>query len=104
MRDLLSSGQKEEYLEKKNTLAWKKAFDKTKGIKLKDDTELLQKTIKKREHQKIKSKTKWQQRNEKVEDDKSKRQKKRQTNIDKKQAEKKKKIRKTLIKKGRIVE
>lgn len=70
---------------------------------IKDDPELLKKTIKRRESQKDRSKKKWQDRKQKIEGKKDMIQKKRQTNIEKRQKQKKTKKLKLLAKKGKVI-
>ncbi|EDW83352.1 Surf6 [Drosophila willistoni] len=103
INELKEQGETEKVAEIKNDIAWKKAFDKVEGKKVKDDTKLLQKAIKKRKVEKRKAKTKWSERKEKVEHDKSKRQKKRQDNLDKRSKDKKTRKLKKASKKGRII-
>lgn len=100
---LVESGEKVEAKEQKMKQLWKTAFDKTEGIKTKDDAVMLKKTIKKRKVEVKKSKTKWKQRKESVEEKKAAVQKKRQVNIDKRRADNKKTKMKRAVKKGRII-
>lgn len=101
--DLIEQGDVEKATEIKQDLAWKKAFDKTEGKLIKDNTTLLHKSIKRKKVLKKKSKVDWKGRTEKVEKDKMGRQKKRNENIKKKQDEKKKNKLKKLAKRGRII-
>lgn len=100
---LMDSGEKIEAKEQKMKQLWKTAFDKTEGIKAKDDALMLKKTIKKRKVELKKSKTKWQQRKASVEEKKAAVQKKRQENIDKRRSDNKKTKMKRAVKKGRII-
>ncbi|KAH8278439.1 hypothetical protein KR018_003399 [Drosophila ironensis] len=101
--ELKEQGDTEKAAEIQNDIAWRKAFDKVEGKKVKDDTKLLQKAIKKRGKEKKKAKTKWTERKQKVEHDIAKRQKKRQENLDKRSKDKRNKKLKTAAKKGRII-
>ncbi|XP_067144655.1 surfeit locus protein 6 homolog isoform X2 [Centruroides vittatus] len=86
--------------EKKN---WLKAIDKAGGIKVKDNPELLKKSIKKQEQMKRKSQKKWKERKETVEKFKQKKEQKRRENIKAKKQEKINKKIKRAKKKGRIL-
>ncbi|XP_034113205.2 surfeit locus protein 6 homolog [Drosophila albomicans] len=103
INELKEQGDTEKAAEIQNDIAWKKAFDKIEGKKVKDDTKLLQKAIKKRKVEKRVAKKKWTDRKEKVEHDIAKRQKKRQENLDKRSKDKKIKKLKKASKKGRII-
>ncbi|XP_017104197.2 surfeit locus protein 6 homolog [Drosophila bipectinata] len=103
LTELREQGDTEKAAEMQNDIAWRKAFDKVEGKKVKDDTKLLQKAIKKKTKEKKKAKNKWTERKQKVEHDIAKRQKKRQENLDKRSKDKKKKKLKTAAKKGRII-
>lgn len=103
INELKESGETEKALEMKNELAWKKAFDKVDGKKVKDDPKLLYKAIKKRKVEKKKSKKQWTERKQKIEKDISSRQKKRQENLDKRSKDKQKTKLKKAAKKGRVI-
>ncbi|XP_016960105.1 surfeit locus protein 6 homolog [Drosophila biarmipes] len=103
LTELREQGETDKAAEMQTDIAWRNAFDKVEGKKVKDDTKLLQKAIKKRRVEKKKSKTKWTERKQKVEHDKEKRQKKRQENLDKRSKDKKNRKLKTASKKGRII-
>ncbi|XP_030374250.1 surfeit locus protein 6 homolog [Scaptodrosophila lebanonensis] len=103
INELKEQGETEKAAEMQNEIAWKKAFEKVEGKKVKDDTKLLQKAIKKRKVEKRKSKVKWVERKERVEQDIAKRQKKRQENLDKRSKDKKNRKLKKASKKGRII-
>ncbi|XP_016990876.1 surfeit locus protein 6 homolog [Drosophila rhopaloa] len=103
LTELREQGETEKAAEMQTDIAWRNAFDKVEGKKVKDDTKLLQKAIKKRRVEKKKSKTKWSERKQKVDYDKDKRQKKRQENLDKRSKDKKNRKLKTASKKGRII-
>lgn len=101
--ELIEQGNVEKATEIKQDLAWKKAFDKSAGKTVKDNTEMLHKSIKRKKVLKKKSKVDWKNRAEKVTKDIQTRQKKRNDNIKKKQDEKKKNKLKKLAKRGRII-
>lgn len=103
INELKEQGETHKAAEIQNDIAWKKAFDKIEGKKVKDDTKLLQKAIKKRKIEKRVAKKKWTDRKQKVDHDIAKRQKKRQENLDKRSKDKKNKKLKKASKKGRII-
>lgn len=103
INELKEAGETEKALEIKNDLAWKKAFDKVDGKKVKDDPKLLYKAIKKRKVEKKKSKKQWTDRKQKVEHDISSRQKKRNENINKRIKDKQNRKLKKATKKGRVI-
>ena len=61
--------------------AWAKAMDKSEGTKVKDDSKLLKKSIKRRETMKQRSRAKWAERTEKLNEKMNKRQEIRKRNI-----------------------
>lgn len=101
--ELLEQGDTEKVEKIKEDAAWKKAFDKTAGKTVKDNTTLLHRAIHKKVVKKKKSKLEWKDRKAAVEKDIASRQKKRNDNIKKKQDEKKKNKLKKLSKRGRII-
>ncbi|KAF6205410.1 hypothetical protein GE061_019582 [Apolygus lucorum] len=103
LKTLEEKGKVETVKKIKEKLSWDKAIQKAEGVKLKDDVELLKKTIRRKTEIKNKSKKKWDQRKESVDHRKEEAQKKRQENITKKKKEKKTKKIKKSIKKGRVV-
>lgn len=103
IRTLIEAGDKVEAKEQKMKQLWKTAFDKTEGLKVKDDVVMLKKTMKKRKVEVKKSKTKWKQRKETVEEKKNAASKKRQDNLNKRMADNKKIKLKRAVKKGRII-
>ncbi|KAL5277928.1 SURF6 family protein [Megaselia abdita] len=103
INELKEQGEDEKVKEIQSEQAWKKAFDKVEGKKVKDDPKLLIKAIKKKKDVKKKSKREWKERTKKVEAGIASKQKKRQENIDKKKGEKKSKKIKKMTKKGRII-
>lgn len=83
--------------------AWKNVMMKAEGEKVKDDTNLLKKSLKKKEKMKEKRKKKWEERQSQTENRMKAQQDKRQKNIQaRKQAKTDKKI-KRAKKKGRMV-
>lgn len=101
--ELIEAGDKVKATEVKQKLLWKSAFEKTEGVKVKDNVEILQKTIKKRQKLKKKTKVDWKNRVKNVEDKQAARQKKREDNLKKRQDDKKKTKLKRAVKKGRII-
>lgn len=98
-----ASGEKEKASNIKKDIAWKKVFDKTEGKKVKDDPELIMKTLNQKRSLKKKSKKEWKGRKDKVQKGIDDRLKKRETNIDKRISDKKNKKLKKLSKKGRVI-
>ncbi|XP_055845927.1 surfeit locus protein 6 homolog [Episyrphus balteatus] len=103
LMELEDQGDKEKAKEMKTDLAWKKAFDKIEGKKVKDDERLLNKSIKRKQDKKKKSKEQWIERKNKVEQKIQNKQKKRNENINKKLKEKKNNKLKRASKKGRVI-
>lgn len=100
---MLEQGDTDKVEKIKEDEAWKKAFDKTAGKTIKDNTTLLHRAIHKQVASKKKSKLDWKNRKAAVEKDIATRQKKRNENIKKKQDEKKKNKLKKLSKRGRVI-
>jgi len=82
---------------------WKTALAKAKGEKIRDNVQLLRKTIKKQTKIRQQSAKKWQQKKSETEKRVNERQEKRKTNLQKRKDDKKAKIKKRLIKKGRLI-
>lgn len=101
--ELEKSGETSKAKELKERDAWNNVLAKAEGIKVKDNVELLKKTIARKERQKKVSKTKWEERKNVLEKTKNEKQEKRANNLLKKKQEKKEKIKKKAIKKGRFV-
>lgn len=97
------SGETTEAKKLKERDAWNNVLAKAEGIKVKDNVELLKKTIARKERQKKVSKTKWEERQNTLEKTKQEKQDKRTNNLLKKKKEKKEKTQKKAIKKGRFV-
>jgi len=83
--------------------AWQKALARAEGQKVRDDPELLKKSIKKQEKKKQKSTKDWDERNEKVEKKAKERQEKRQRNIKTKKDKRGDAKLKKMKKKGHIL-
>lgn len=103
LKELVETGDKLKAREEKAKILWKTAFEKTDGIKVKDNADILKKTIKKRKVEKKKSKQKWGQRKDKVEEKKAAAQKKREDNLSKRITDKQKTKMKHVVKKGRMI-
>ncbi|XP_046441003.1 surfeit locus protein 6 homolog [Daphnia pulex] len=83
--------------------AWEGALLRAEGVKVKDNVELLAKSIKKKDKIKLQSKKKWGERVEAQEKKKEDVQKKRNANIKKKKNEKKEHKLNKLAKKGKFI-
>lgn len=103
IKNLKESGEVDKVREIVENKAIKSALMRSEGIKVRDDTELLKKTILKKKLKKEKSKRKWAARVNKVEKDQEERQKKRTANIQARSHKKKVKKLKKAAKKGRII-
>lgn len=101
--EMEKSGELSKARELKERDAWNNVLAKAEGVKVKDNVELLKKTIARKERQKKVSKTKWEERKDTLEKNKKEKQDKRSNNILKKKQEKKEKIKKKAIKKGRFI-
>lgn len=97
------SGESAKVKQLKERDAWNNVLAKAEGVKVKDNMELLKKTIARKERQKKVSKTKWEERKSTLEKTKKEKQDKRMNNLLKKKQEKKEKIKKKAIKKGRYI-
>lgn len=83
--------------------AWLDAIDKSKGIKKKNDPDLLRKTIEKREKLKERSRKKWAARQDTVKKQQDERQAKRKANLQARREQKVSNKLKKLSKKGRVL-
>ncbi|XP_076348046.1 uncharacterized protein LOC143245572 [Tachypleus tridentatus] len=83
--------------------SWMKAIDKAEGVKVKDNTELLKKSMKKEEQKKKKSRKQWQTRLDNAKKIQLEKQKRRRDNIHAKKQEKIAKRIKRAKNKGRLV-
>lgn len=82
---------------------WRRALDKAEGVKMRDDIEMIGKSLKKKKERKKKSQKMWKERIQHVDDMQKQRQEKRKANI---QARKKEKVEKKLTKakkKGKLL-
>jgi hypothetical protein len=102
IKELIESGDKAKAKTEKQKMLWETAFDKTEGIKVKDNEEILKKTIKKRKVLKKKSKEQWSDRKKKIEEKQASQQKKREDNLNKRKTDNKKTKLKRAVKKGRV--
>lgn len=82
---------------------WKTVLDKASGIKVKDDVELIKKSIKRIDKKKQKSKKEWADRVKGIQASQHKVQEKRQRNIELRKQKKNEKKIKRLKKKGRLL-
>lgn len=103
LKQLENSGDKEKAEDIKEKDAWKSALAKANGDKIKDNPELLKRTLKRKEQKKKHSANKWNSRIENVQKSKQERQEKRQGNIMKRKKEKKLNKLKKAAKKGRVI-
>ncbi|XP_050424524.1 surfeit locus protein 6 homolog [Adelges cooleyi] len=101
--ELEKSGETAKAQKLKEHDSWKNLLAKAEGTKVKDNVDLLKKTIARKDRQKKVSKTKWEERKNIVENTKKERQDKRTNNLLKRKQDKKEKIKKKAIKKGRFV-
>ncbi|KAL1138803.1 hypothetical protein AAG570_008865 [Ranatra chinensis] len=104
LKELENSGRNAKASALKMKQSWISALQKAEGVKVKDDVDLIKKSIKKKEHKKNKSKKMWEERNKQVELRKEEQQKKRRDNIADRNKKKKQKKIKRAIKKGRIIQ
>lgn len=102
--EMEKSGETDKAKELKKRDAWNNVLAKAEGVKVKDNVELLKKTIARKERQKKVSKNKWEERANTLEKTKKEKQDKRTNNLLKKKQENKEKNKKKAIKKGRFVQ
>ncbi|KAG8315604.1 surfeit locus protein [Homalodisca vitripennis] len=100
----LEKGDKVKAASLKEKQKWAAALKRASGEKVKDDPELLRKTINKEKNKKMQSQKKWQARMDRVQKEKDERQKKRSENIQARKNEKKKRKFKKAVKKGSFVQ
>lgn len=103
LKQLEDLGDKEQAEHIREKDAWKSALAKASGEKIKDDPELLKRTIKRNEQKKKHSSKKWNSRIESVQKSIQERQEKRRENIMKRKKEKKQNKLKKSAKKGRVI-
>lgn len=101
--DNLKLTEPEKAMELETTEKWKTAIDKASGVKVKDDINLLKKSLKKVEKKKEKTKRDWNDRVKEAKRIKERAQDKRQKNIEKRREKTKETKIKKLKKKGRIM-
>jgi hypothetical protein len=82
---------------------WQTALAKAKGEKVRDNVQLLRKSIKKQSKVRQQSAKKWQKNKSETDKRVKERQDKRTANLQKRKDDKKAKLKKRLIKKGRLV-
>ncbi|KAK5973504.1 SURF6 domain-containing protein, partial [Trichostrongylus colubriformis] len=99
----LREKEPEKAVQLEQDIKWNRAVSKAKGIKVKDNKELLQKGLKRKEKMKEKRKEKWSNRESNVEKEKAKKQEKRKENLQKRIDDKKKHKLQAMRKKGRIL-
>lgn len=102
IKELIESGDKSKAKDEKHKMLWKSAFDKTEGLKVKDNEDILKKSIKNRKMIKKKSKEKWNERKKKVEEKQSTQAKKREENLNKRKNDNQKTKMKKAAKRGRV--
>ncbi|PNF21876.1 hypothetical protein B7P43_G04401 [Cryptotermes secundus] len=103
LKDLEATGEIGKLTEIREKIAWNRALSKSEGVKVKDNPELLKKTIKKEIQQKQKSKRKWDARTEGMKNRRDEKQKKRMENIEARKKQVKINKLKKAAKKGRII-
>ena len=99
----LAESDKEAAKTFKEKTQWQTALQKAEGHKVKDNPDLLKKSIKRKEKQKAVSTKKWEERNERTEKRQREKQDKRRTNIKKKKEGRINKKIKRSKKKGHII-
>ena len=99
----LKETEPEKAFEMETNDKWRTALDKASGIKVKDDIDLLKRSIKRVEKKKDKTRKEWSERVQKVEYSKQKAQEKRNKNIEIRKDKKKEKKVKRLKKRGRLL-
>ncbi|XP_017882505.1 surfeit locus protein 6 homolog isoform X2 [Ceratina calcarata] len=103
LKELEQLGEKEKAQQIKEKNAWKSVLAKAGGEKVRDDPDLLKKTLKRKEQMKKQSAKKWESRLENVQKGVRERQEKRQENIMKRKKDKKLNKLKRAAKKGRVI-
>lgn len=103
LKELEVTGEIGKLTEIREKIAWNRALSKSEGVKVKDNPELLKKTIKKEIQQKQKSKRKWDARIEGMKNRRDEKQKKRLENIEARKKQVKNNKLKKAAKKGRII-
>ncbi|XP_076653615.1 surfeit locus protein 6 [Halictus rubicundus] len=101
LKEMEQSGETEKAQDMKEKQAWNAVLAKASGEKVKDDPDLLKRTINRKEQKKKHSAKKWESRLENVQKGIRERQEKRQENIMKRKKDKKLNKLKKAAKKGR---
>lgn len=99
---LESAGHSEKAEQFKSKSSWKAALARSEGEKVRDNPDLIKKSIKKIDKRKAKSARQWQQRNEQVESKKEAKQEKRERHLKERAKAKKQKQIERSKKRGRI--
>jgi len=99
----LEKVDKEKAAQVKESMMWKTAISKAEGVKVKDNEELLRKSLKKKEKRTEKGKKDWKRREENVERKKKGAQEKRKQNLMKRRDARQEKVKKRNKKKGRLI-
>ena len=103
LESMAEKGLTEKVKKIESKAAWQAAIDKAEGVKVKDDVELLKKSLKRQEQRKKSSKKKWEHRSDQVDKKLDKKQTKRQDNLQQRKKDIKDNKKKKLIKKGRLL-
>ncbi|XP_071856653.1 surfeit locus protein 6 [Bombus fervidus] len=103
LKAMEQSGEKERAEEIKEKDAWQSVLAKASGEKVKNDIDLLKRTLKRKENKKRQSAKKWESRLDNVQKGIREKQEKRQDNIMKRKKEKKMHKLRKAAKKGRII-
>jgi hypothetical protein len=103
LKELEMTGEIGKLTEIREKIAWNKALSKCEGVKVKDNPELLKKTIKKEIKRKQKSRKEWDTRIEGMKNRQEEKQKKRMENIEARKKQVKVNKLKKAAKKGRII-
>ena len=103
MESMIEKGLTDKVKRIESKAAWATAIDKAEGVKVKDDVELLKKSLKKQEQKKRSSKKKWEERAENVEKKMGGRQEKRKDNLQKRKKDVKENKKKKSVKSGRLI-
>ncbi|XP_034234221.1 surfeit locus protein 6 homolog [Thrips palmi] len=103
LKKLKDEGKDDKVLKMVKKEAWSNALKKAEGIKIRDDPELLKKSIRRKEAQKRSSAKKWASRESTIKKKKKEKDEKRESNLQNRKDSKKQKKRAAAIKRGRIV-
>lgn len=103
IEELKKSGEIDKANELEFKDKWRSAIDRAAGLKVKDDPELLAKSVKRLEKKKEKSRKGWEERKKSVDERKQQALDKRRKNLEKRKEKNKERKIKKLKKKGRIM-